>query len=80
MSKRNLKNDDKLVIRLMLRILDGEKTPYSIPIETDIPKDVVSGIKQGDVIPVLIDRLDPKKVEINLEMLSKEPDPKPSAV
>lgn len=64
--------EGKMSVSLTLRILDAGKEPYEVSFETDLPKEIVSEMKEGDTIPVLIDRLDPKKITLNLDMMSKE--------
>lgn len=62
----------KISVSLVLRIIDAGKEPYEVSLKTYLPKNVVTAMKEGDKIPILIDRLNPKKITLDLDMMSKD--------
>jgi hypothetical protein len=78
-SQIDAEGEGKISVSMMLRILNGEKEPYELQIETDLPKDIVIDIKEGDMIPILIDRFNPQKITLDLEMMLKEVEEDPES-
>lgn len=70
--QRDTRNAGMISVSFVLRILDADKKPYEVSTKTDILKEIVSDLKEGDKIPVLIDRFDPQKIILDLEMMSKD--------
>lgn len=71
-SQMDTEDEGKISISLTLRVLDSEKEPYEVLLKIDLPKEIISDMKEGDTIPVLIDRLDPHKITLDLDIMLKE--------
>jgi hypothetical protein len=57
--------NDQPYLNLQLEIRDGNTAPYTVSLDTIIPRSAVPQFQPGALIPVKIDPLDPQKIAID---------------
>jgi hypothetical protein len=57
--------NDQPYLNLQLEVRDGNTPPYTISLDTIIPRSAVPQFQPGAMIPIKIDPIDPQKIAIN---------------